>query len=143
MFELSTVEWRCGRHVGTRIRSSSITGNEDISSLSEERKRESTTCRGKNFQKIPYKNMQNKTRIKKKRKRKNSPRIVQYSNSKNLILMNGIEILLFILNNNNNYNEDVLLIELILFLRTNFEQITERAVKNKKVNGIFLKFSKD
>lgn len=83
--------------------------------------------------------MQNKTRIKKKRKRKNSPRIVQYSNSKNLILMNGIEILLF----NNNYNEDVLLIELILFLRTNFEQITERAVKNKKINGIFLKFSKD
>lgn len=87
--------------------------------------------------------MQNKTRIKKKRKRKNSPRIVQYSNSKNLILMNGIEILLFILNNNNNYNEDVLLIELILFLRSNFEQITERAVKNKKINGIFLKFSKD
>lgn len=83
--------------------------------------------------------MQNKTRIKKKRKRKNSPRTVQYSNSKNLILMNGIEILLF----NNNYNEDVLLIELILFLRTNFEQITECAVKNKKINGIFLKFSKD
>lgn len=96
MLKLSTVEWRCGRHVGTRIRSSSITGNEDISSLSEERKRESTTCRGKNFQKIIYKNMQNKndTRIKKKKKkkRKDSPRIIQYSNSKNLILMNGNEL---------------------------------------------------
>lgn len=37
-----------------------------------------------------------------------------------------IEVSLLILNNNNNYNEDILLIELILFL-----QITEYAVKNK------------
>lgn len=37
-----------------------------------------------------------------------------------------IEVSLLISNNNNNYNEDILLIELILFL-----QITEYAVKNK------------
>lgn len=37
-----------------------------------------------------------------------------------------IEVSLLILNNNNNYNEDILLIELILFL-----QIIKYAIKNK------------
>lgn len=65
------------------------------------------------------------------KKRKDSPRITQYSNSKNLILeLKWIKILL--LNNKNNYNEDILLIELILFLQITLS-ITEYAVKNTKL----------
>lgn len=75
--------------------------------------------------------MQNKKMIRVFKKRKDSPRITQYSNSKNLILeLKWIKILL--LNNKNNYNEDILLIELILFLQITLS-ITEYAVKNTKL----------